>query len=172
MRLGKTARGIVVGLIVLGVGALVNVLVNDGTVIRLLGGVACRPEPQCGTYTELKEDLEDATEKTKKAETALSGLGERLTALEANPAFPDDWAEFTGDYIWRQDGRGPRPSPQPMIPTDEGFCFLTRIEGTFEGDREWAAIVTRHGQWVLEGGSGRPLAAHARCWKFPQALAN
>ena len=151
------------GLIVAVVGAFTKAAVDDGTVIRFLGGVPC--SSPCGTYGDLVSDLGAAKE---KADTAFVELGERVTTLETRPRFPDDWAEYTADYIWKREGGRPRPSPVRMISTDEGFCFLTRVEGTFEGDREWAEIASRNGWWVLNGGPGRPLTAHARCWRFPK----
>ena len=129
--------------------------------------VAIDKESPCGTYRDLADELKAVV---REAKAASDDLGSRVTALETRPRFPDDWADVTGDYIWSRDGGEPRPSPVPMISTDEGFCFLTRIEGTFEGDREWAAIASRGGRWVLNGGPGRALAAHARCWKFPKRL--
>lgn len=129
--------------------AAVKAMIDDGIVIRLLGGVACSDsqESTCGTHAELVDALSLVKQeagvaqgqlgaKIGELETKVEELETKVGKLEAEPTFPaDDWDNFT-NHTWKRDDGEPRPGPEPMIPTDEGFCFLTRIEGSFEGDKE------------------------------------
>ena len=178
----------IVAVAVVLVAAIGKAMIDNGTLISLLGGVACSSSQgsDCGTYRELADDLDRVereagaaqdqlterfdrleTERFGGLESELNQLAGDVDRLKSEPALPDDWADFTS-YTWKRDDGEPRPSPVQMIPADEGFCFLTRIEGSFEGDREWAEIVSSSGRWVLNGGPGNALAAHARCWSFPR----
>ena len=175
------------GIVVVAVAGLtvaaVAAVINDGTVIRLLGGVACSDSQEftCGTHSDLVAELDrvkrEASGTRAEASNARAAQGARIAqletkveGLEAEPTFPADWNDLLSHYTWSRDRGEPRPDPVQMIPADEGFCFLTRIEGTFEGDKEWADIEYRSGLWVLNGGPGRPLTAHASCWSFPEPL--
>lgn len=80
----------------------------------------------------------------------------RLVALAKGPTL----IETT--YAWRQGQQ-----EVEMIGIDEGFCYLTRITGRFEGDGEFVVIHIRGGSWYLDGGSLQEyVAAKARCWKW------
>ena len=120
----------------------------------------------------------------------IGGLEARVTSLEAEPPSVEPIrkeisealerakaevvdAVFTGfvdpdnhttPYIWQQGQR------VPMLPVDEGLCFLTMVGGNFAGDREVARVEIVDGNWVLSGvdNPGRPVFAEARCWRFPQ----
>lgn len=65
-------------------------------------------------------------------------------------------------YSWKQG-----EDEKPMIRTDEGFCYLTRIQGKFEGYGEVVSVHVKGDYWYL-GGKSKQLhvAAEARCWRW------
>jgi hypothetical protein len=69
---------------------------------------------------------------------------------------------FTSEFSW---GQG--QAPVDMGPTSgpgARFCFLTRIQGDFEGAGEFVRIIPRNGRWMLEGSSLQTgIGAGARC---------
>ena len=79
---------------------------------------------------------------------------------------------FQGDpvieeYTWHQNEDN---SVKRMVPTSEGFCFLTRAAGNFNGGGEWLQIDQEDGYWVLRGRGARRefnIQGTARCWRFP-----
>lgn len=52
----------------------------------------------------------------------------------------------------------------PMVPIGNSACFLTTMQGKFQGSGEVIRIIQRDGFWFLEGESGQEgVAARARC---------
>ena len=65
----------------------------------------------------------------------------------------------SGEYIW---GQGQRPVR--MAPTSHAVCFLTGVQGQFEGGGEWVRVYASGGYWYLGGGSAqRDVQARAIC---------
>lgn len=55
-----------------------------------------------------------------------------------------------------------------LISVDEGICFITGIQGKFEGNAEHVWIEPVLGHWFLRGTSRQPwVEVSARCWRFP-----
>ena len=62
-------------------------------------------------------------------------------------------------YTWAQG-----QSPTPMIKSDEGVCFLTAVQGKFEGSRERVGVYLENSQWFLGGDSAQvDVAGAANC---------
>jgi hypothetical protein len=57
-----------------------------------------------------------------------------------------------------------------MIPAREGFCFLSRIRGYFDGRGERVRIVAEDGHWYLRGASypDKDLEIWAQCVRYEQ----
>ena len=61
-----------------------------------------------------------------------------------------------------------------LIPASEGFCFLTRVSGSFAGNGEWAEVVREDGLWKLRtdsingSGAGAWVYADAHCLRYPE----
>ena len=55
-----------------------------------------------------------------------------------------------------------------MIAAGAGFCFLTRISGQFDGDREQVRVYIDGDRWYLHGQSAqnKHVEAEAHCWTF------
>ena len=65
----------------------------------------------------------------------------------------------TGEFSWSQG-----QPPVDMGSSTETFCYLTRIQGDFEGGGESVRIAGRNGRWFLEGSSQQSgIGAGARC---------
>lgn len=115
--------------------------------VAILGGVAYVSELK-GRVDGL--DVDVIKEAEKKAVS-------RINSMTGRPEL------INKDFSWNQ-GVGERK----MIRTDEGFCYLTHIQGKFEGHEEAVWINVRGDYWYLSGKSRqRDVAAKARCWKWP-----
>ena len=72
-------------------------------------------------------------------------------------------------YTWSQTDN----NPKPMINSNEGVCFLTSIQGKFEGDKERVEVYRQNGQWFLGGNSTQfGVSGQANCVRWNQLLVN
>ena len=90
----------------------------------------------------------------------LGGVEVRLDYLESRHA----GGRIGGSYEWEL-GNG---EPRQMIRADSGFCFLTRVSGQFDGDREQVRVYVDGDFWFLHGQSAqnKHVEAEAHCWIF------
>lgn len=129
-----------------------------GIAIAIIAGVLYIGELK-GRVDELKSRVDalnpDAI--NEAVENAIS----RLEALTRNPTL--DEREF---HIWADKNKSPE---KEMIGQDEGFCYLTKVTGDFEGGGEDVRIVIKGGSWylVVKSGQQNGIGASARCWKWP-----
>ncbi len=66
------------------------------------------------------------------------------------------------EYQWERGG-----APVRMIRKEEGFCYLTRVNGEFAGMGEQARVyIGDDGYWYLHGTAFKPLAATAMSVRF------
>jgi hypothetical protein len=68
---------------------------------------------------------------------------------------------YTDEYVWQEGD-----PPVKMVNSNDGFCFLTGVEGDFFSPSEWVEIYLETDNfWYLRGGSsgGRGVKAWARC---------
>lgn len=50
----------------------------------------------------------------------------------------------------------------------EGICWLSRVQGKFEGVDEHLRVIQHDGRWILAGSSKQPgVHTAAYCWRFP-----
>ena len=56
------------------------------------------------------------------------------------------------EFTWNQDAGD--TDPTPMYGQDQGVCFLTAVQGKFEGDGESLNVYLQNRQWFLGGQSG------------------
>ena len=118
-----------------------------------------RSGPAADEFVQLQEQVE-----TLKGE--LDTLSGRMQVVL--DAFGRD-GEFE-EFVWNH-GEGPRP----MIPVNEGICYIRRFAGRFNGNGEIVEILQRDGLWYLDGnslasGRGARLYIRALCWRFPIPL--
>jgi hypothetical protein len=74
---------------------------------------------------------------------------------------------YTSEYLWEQG----EPPIKGRVRDREGFCFLTRVRGDFEGAGERVEIQRDGGYWELYGRSRQDgIAAGMRCVKWPHDL--
>lgn len=97
---------------------------------------------------------------SKAAVAAIKSARDRaVRAMHVQFRNPDN---HMTPFTWSQD-----QEPVQMLRADEGICFLSAVAGAFNGDREAVSVEIIDGDWKLGGISGRPIAAEARCWRFP-----
>lgn len=69
-------------------------------------------------------------------------------------------------FTWNQGN-----NPTPMIRTRIGVCFLTSVQGKFEGDKEKVELYIENGQWFLSGSSGQfGVSGEANCVQWNELV--
>ena len=69
-------------------------------------------------------------------------------------------------FTWNQGN-----NPTPMIRERSGACFLTSIQGKFEGDKEKVQLYRENGQWFLYGSSDQfGISAEATCVQWNELV--
>ncbi len=69
-------------------------------------------------------------------------------------------------FTWNQGN-----NPTPMIRERSGACFLTSIQGKFEGDKEKVELYKENGQWFLSGSSDQfGISAEATCVQWNELV--
>lgn len=101
-------------------------------------------------------------------------LSNRVTGVEKVTVSRTD-LQFGITELFSTGGAGENNTP--MIPVDEGFCYLTRVAGDLNGNGEWAQIRPNNDdRWNLQtnsrrgSGQGGWVYAEARCLRYPVAL--
>lgn len=125
---------------------------SSGVLIRLLGGATA-------------EELEAVEAKSLNWSAPYQQFGLFDRGEQDVPVLPASIVS----------GQPAPPYRQPMIPVNEGVCFLTDIRGNFNGDLERVYIEDVDGVWQLSAYTKLPgMRVFARCWEFQrlQAEAN
>ena len=129
--------------------------INIGVVVVAIIGAATYIGELRGQLDGLKSQVGQLS--ANAIEIAEEKAAQRLKTLAKGPTLVDR------DFSWSQGS-----SEVEMIGQSEGFCYLTRITGKFEGGGEVVSIHVKGGSWYLGGRSKQTgVAAHARCWKWP-----
>jgi hypothetical protein len=67
--------------------------------------------------------------------------------------------ELSDEYRWSEG-----QEKVEMIESNKGFCFLTFVSGSFEGDGEAIFVTIDGGKWILYGRAQQEgIQARARC---------
>lgn len=99
----------------------------------------------------------------------LGRLAERVDALDAwRNSFPDGSSVTEFRMEVPNDGQ---TDTVEMIPEENGICYLTHIQGGFQGAGERVWIERSAGRWTLNASTLRPqgLIVAANCWEFLSA---
>lgn len=85
-----------------------------------------------------------------------------ITLISLSPLFAQVFTRKYGDYV------------KPMIHASNGVCFLTSVEGKFEGDKEAIEMYIQYNQWFLSGGSNyqHTVAGAATCVRWNEFSVN
>jgi hypothetical protein len=73
-------------------------------------------------------------------------------------------------FSWSQDDQpsGNHAHPVPLMPTSQGFCFLTGVSGSFRGTGESVILHVVNDEWTLDGTSLQPTGeVHAEAFCVP-----
>lgn len=126
-------------------------------VVLLLGGVFAFGELR-GQLKVLDPDrIRDAQ---KEAAAAVRKAAEGMKFMEAEKS---TWVvrPHTKDLLEEVE----------LLSASEGLCYLTRVQGPFDGVGEMAQVTRRGGSWFLQAKSGKEggagVEAEAACWRFP-----
>jgi hypothetical protein len=76
-------------------------------------------------------------------------------------------------------GGDTQKSSDDMMPRDDYFCYLTKVQGEFDGGAEWAKVQARNGTWYLDVHAGcknrsglKPFGRHCSEYKTVKAKAS
>ena len=110
-------------------------------------------------------EVTNMNKRLDKFDNVVGVLGKQVGSL--NKRLSDLGHSETQEYTWRKGD-----PEKEMLSVSEGVCYLTRVQGKFEGHGEAVFVTIKGNSWYLHGRANQPLLAKARCWKFPSPLKN